>query len=131
MAHSRTRITRGLTRETFWIFVTETIISLGSPSTAVLINSFSVGLLAVRPFTIIRTHGFFGIRPDQIAADENFDAALGFAVVSDQASAIGVTAVPTPFTDMGSDLFFVHQMLMARFEFLSSIGTRNTVDPWI
>jgi len=39
---------------------------------------------------------------------------LGFAVVSDQAVAVGVTAVPTPFTDKGSDLFFVYQQLVGR-----------------
>ena len=31
------------------------------------------------------------------------------AVVSDQATAAGVTAVPTPVTDPGSDLWMVHR----------------------
>ena len=44
------------------------------------------------------------------------------AVVSDQATAVGVTAVPTPTTELGSDLFFIHQMCMTNIAFLSAIG---------
>jgi hypothetical protein len=43
-------------------------------------------------------------------------------VVTDQASAIGVTAVPTPTTDLGSDSWYVHETLMGRFEFVSGVG---------
>ena len=34
-------------------------------------------------------------------------------MVSEQASAIGVTAIPTPVTDMASDLWFLHQNMWA------------------
>ena len=34
------------------------------------------------------------------------------AVVSDQAVGVGVTAVPTPITDLGSSLFFLYQMFI-------------------
>ena len=44
---------------------------------------------------------------DQSAATELFMGNFGAAVVSDQAVAVGVTAVPTPATDRGSDLFFL------------------------
>ena len=44
------------------------------------------------------------------------------AVVSDQAEAIGVTAVPTPITDMASDLWFVHQLLYNEFTFADATG---------
>ena len=98
---------------------------LAGANTAVLLNSLSAGALDLRPFTVVRTRGFFGIRSDQSATSESFDCALGYCVVSDQALAIGVTAVPTPFTDQGSDLFFVYEALMARFLFISGIG----VDP--
>jgi len=39
------------------------------------------------------------VRSDQFVATEGYEIAIGMAVVSDQALAIGVTAVPTPFTD--------------------------------
>jgi len=42
--------------------------------------------------------------------------------VSDQSVAIGVTAVPTPLTDLGSDLWFFHQMLMGGIMKDSSAG---------
>ena len=33
------------------------------------------------------------------------------SVVSDQALAAGIASVPTPITDLGSDLFFLHVMI--------------------
>jgi len=106
-----------LKRLTMWGEEPAQIVNLGSANTASLISTLSAGGLLARPFTVIRTHLFFGIRTDQVAADESFDCAIGQAVVSDQAAAIGVTAVPTPFTDLGSDLFYLHEILMNRFEF--------------
>ena len=44
------------------------------------------------------------------------------AVVSDQVAAVGVTAVPTPFTDLGSDLWFLHAMLTNHFTFVFGVG---------
>jgi len=102
-------------RESLWIGITETRNSIAAASTAVIINSSSAGALALRPFTIIRTRGYLTVRSDQEVADETFGIALGFAVVSDQALAIGVTAVPTPSTDLGSDLFFVYETILGEF----------------
>jgi len=56
------------------------------------------------------------LRSDQEGASESQVAAFGMAVVSDQAIAVGVTAVPTPTTDTGSDLFYVYEWLLARFQ---------------
>ena len=39
------------------------------------------------------------------------------AVVSDQAAAVGVTAVPDPISDSGSDMFLMHQYFAAPFRF--------------
>ena len=33
-------------------------------------------------------------------------------MVSDQAVAVGVSAIPTPVTELSSDLWFVHQWIM-------------------
>jgi len=126
-------VTRGnrQVRESLWIGIGTTITNLAAASTAAQINSLNAAALALRPFTVVRTRGFFGIRSDQIAADESYDAALGYAVVSDQAIAIGVTALPTPQTDLGSDLFFVHQMLMGRLEFVSASDTIPQMLTWV
>ena len=119
-------------RESTWLNLGAAITNLSGPSTAVLGGSLNAAALALRPFTVVRTHGFFGIRTDQIAADESYDAAMGWAVVSDQAVAVGVTAVPTPMTDLGSDLFYAHRILMGRFEFASSVGIRpDMLTPWV
>jgi len=112
-------------RETLWIGDAPTITTLASASSAALISSSAAAILALRPFTVIRTVGFFAIRSDQAAASEVYDGAIGYSVVSDQAVAIGITAVPTPFTDLGSDLFYVHQMKMTRFNFISGVGTET------
>jgi len=132
MARKSGFIRRGnrMVRETMWVGSTETITALGSASTASIINTLGAGLLAIRPFTIVRTHGFFGIRSDQSAADESYDAALGDCVVSDEAAAIGVTAIPLPWTGLGSDLFYNHQMLMGRFEVATAVGV-VPLRPWM
>ena len=84
---ARTRfVTRGgrQVRATAWVAITETITALGGgANVAVLINTSGAGLNAIRPFTIVRTRGIFCIRSDQQIADESYDAALGYCVVSD------------------------------------------------
>ncbi len=124
MARRHRMVTRGnrQVRESLWVGFGEVIQALGAASTAVITNAPNAALLALRPYTIVRTRGFVGLRSDQISASENYDMALGMCVVSDQANAIGVTAVPTPFTDIGSDLFFVHEILMGRFQFITGAG---------
>jgi hypothetical protein len=69
------------------------------------------------------------VSSDQIAASEQAMGAFGVAVVSDQASAIGVTAVPTPITDADSDLWFTFQYGIARliFDAGGAIHTAPTV----
>ncbi len=80
---------------------------------------------ALRPFTIVRTRILVGIVSDQSIASEVQIGAVGMAVVSDQAEAIGITAVPTPITDMASDLWFVHQLLFNEFTFLDATGFQD------
>ena len=77
----------------------------------VLAFVLNAAALQLRPFTIVRTLMWFHMRSDQAAASEFQMGAFGFSVVSDQAVAIGVTAVPTPIIDIGSDLFFAYQGL--------------------
>ena len=99
-------------RSTFWIQIVSAQTTLSAAGGAI-ITAASAGLLAFRPFTIVRTRMTFLLRSDQTAAVEYQAAAYGQVVVSDQALAIGVTAVPTPVTDGGSDLFFAYQLMFA------------------
>ncbi len=70
---------------------------------------------------------------DQTANTEHQLGAFGWCVVSDQASAIGITAVPTPITDISSDLWFVYQVYFNSVQVSSAVsvfqaGTRYSID---
>ena len=109
----------GRKRETIWFG--------GAPFSAAvattgvnLVTSLNAAALAMRPFTVIRTRGVLRFSSDQEAATESYGGSFGRAVVSDQASAIGVTAVPTPTTDSASDLWYVYEFAIGRFAFGSA-----------
>jgi len=104
-------------RETVWGDIGTVVSTLSGSPSAVLTNSLGAGALAQRPFTIIRTRGVMHVRSDQVIASETYIGDLGLAIVSDQAIAIGVSAVPTPLTDKGSDLWFVYEQLIGHFQF--------------
>ena len=110
-------------RESLWIFGTPIDTVLSAASTAALISTLNAAALALRPFTVVRTRGTFWLRSDQSATSEDFQASLGMAVVSDQAAAIGVTAVPTPEADRGSDLWFVYETAQQGFTRFDATGT--------
>jgi len=103
-------------RESLWFGIAAFRVSLAI-GVGNVTGSLNAAALALRPFTVIRARGLVGIRTDQVAASEAQQAAYGAAVVSDQSVAIGLTAVPTPVTDSGSDLFFVYQRMMAEMTF--------------
>jgi len=111
MAHRRggfSRAVRSSRRLTAWAqsdWQTGTMSAEGG----LVLASLNAAALLLRPFTIIRSHYELQITSDQGAAPESQLGAFGVCVVSQQASAIGVTAIPTPVTDGGSDLFLVHQ----------------------
>ncbi len=115
-------------RESLWFEGAVANTTVAAASTAVLVTSLNAAALALRPFTVVRTRGRIGIASDQQVATELQDAAYGLAVVSDQAVAIGVTAVPTPDTDNGSDLWFVYERLMQGFFFGSTAAFILTLE---
>ncbi len=102
-------------RQSIWFGIPPTASTIAAADTANIIVSLNAGALALRPFTVVRTRGLLFSRSDQEAASESYGTSLGVAVVSDQAVAIGVTAVPTPIADQGSGLFFVYESTTGRF----------------
>ena len=111
----------GARRMTSWF----DIVPVGTTMTATggtIQQALTTAEKAKRPFTIIRTHLIVRVVSDQLAATETAIAAYGLCVVSDQSVAIGATAVPTPVTDAASDAWFVHQWLMAGFNFVTGAG---------
>ena len=109
-------------RETMWLGATFTVNTLASTNAVALTASLDTAELALRPFTVVRVRGGMHVRSDQTGASEAFGVQMGLCVVSDQAVAIGVTAVPTPDTDQASDAWFVYEQYLSRFEFISGVG---------
>jgi len=136
MANIRTRNRSGLflrggvrRRETQWLELPTVSFGLASPNAASLLLSLTTAEKALRPFTIVRTRGSFLIHSDQAVAFEYFDMTLGGCVVSDQAEAIGITAVPTPTTDRASDLWFLYEEGRGYFDFATAIGFTHDHGP--
>jgi len=128
MANIRTARRSGLVlrggrnrRETSWIDMATTFTTLAS-GTPVLFSGFSASVLALRPFTIVRVRGWLSLSSDQATALENYAASFGLAIVSDQALAIGITAVPTPQAEKDSDLWFLYEELAGRIQAVTSTG---------
>ncbi len=109
-------------RDTVWGGLVETTTNIVGASTAVLFGGLSAGGLALRPFTIVRFRGIMHLASDQLANSELQHVAFGMSVVSDEALAIGVTAVPNPITARDSDMFFVYEELVNRFGVSSAVG---------
>ncbi len=101
----------GKRRETTWFQFLPAEVTVASGAN--LIFSLNAAALALRPFTIVRSHFMISLKSDQSAAIERQEGAVGLAVVSDQAVAVGITAVPTPITEMGSNLWLLHQLIYA------------------
>ena len=109
-------------RETDWFSVDTGSFNIGAASTATLFASLSASALAARPFTIVRTRLTWFCHSDQSIATEVWGGAIAMAVVSDQASASGVAAIPTPITDQFSDLFYVYDEQYGEFTFKTGVG---------
>ena len=105
MAHRVVRVRGGSKRATEW-FAAPAVSAFTSlaAATALIDTAFVFG----DPVTVVRAVGMLVAQSDQVAGDEEPFGAIGLAVVTDQAFAIGVTAVPTPYTDGGSDAWFMH-----------------------
>ena len=126
MAHSRrgqvrrTPLGRGQRRQTLWLTGTTTRTSLAGGGSA-LVTSLNAAGLALRPFTIVRTRGYFTIASDQQLATEFYEGAVGSTVVTDQAVAAGVASVPTPISEDASD-WFVYDRIADEFVFGDATG---------
>ena len=112
-------------RKTTWIggAYANIVLASGIPQ---IVTSLGAAALALRPFTIVRTRGVLLIGTDQEAADEAQRVIYGEAVVSDEASAVGITAVPTPITESNSNLWFVYEPMAAFFRFGDATGWSQT-----
>ncbi len=109
----------GRRRETSWLEIEPASVSLNS--SVLITHVMTAAELAKRPFTVVRIHAMLQIRTDNIANEVQLGG-FGACVVSSQAVAIGVTAVPTPLTDLASDLWFMHKPLMSSLAFSTAVA---------
>ena len=110
-------------RKTLWLASTaETAVTNLGANLIIFDQSLTTAEKARRPFTIVRTRGRLWVRSDQTAATETPLGALGMAVVSDQATAIGGTALPLPITNQDSELWFVWEPFASMLVQESAIG---------
>ena len=69
------------------------------------------GAIATEPITVVRTRGFISFQlTASAAALDGYNIAYGVGVVTADAFAIGVTAVPNPFDDIEWAGWLVHGM---------------------
>ena len=122
MANIRTARRSGLVlrggrniRETRWGSTPTATFAIGTAQGSLILFSLDAAFLALRPFTIVRERINWYCRSDVVTGGELWGAAIGGCVVSDQAVAIGVTAVPTPIIDQSSDLWYFYDENYGRF----------------
>ena len=72
------------------------------------------------PGTIVRARGRISLQPQSFEANDNFVGAFGMGVVSNEARAVGVTAIPEPFTDADWGGWMVWQPFAFHNDFTAS-----------
>jgi len=107
--HTRMSNRGGQRRKTTWIAST---IPAGVNALASGVTAFDQQLVCGTAFgneevTIVRTRGRLFVQSDQVAAREECFGALGFAIVTDPAAAVGGTSLPGPLTEASSDFWYV------------------------
>jgi len=89
----------------------------------VLLARFTAaGLADTSPATIIRERGEFYVRSDQVATNEFFEGAVGFAKVTELAAAAGAASIPGPITDAAWDGWYAWAAIQGEFSFLTAVG---------
>ena len=121
MARRHTRFVRPPARSMVWAGIDVANLVVGA-NASVIVASLGASILALRPFTIVRTRYLLTFSSDQTAALERPRAAIGEIVVTDKAAAAGIASVPAPITEIDGDWFF-WQAMSHDFIFISGVGT--------
>ena len=98
-------------RKTTWFQFLPVETTLAGSAATSLVFALNAVALAMRPFTIVRTHWYVKLQSDQAASVENQAIGVGLGVVSDRAVAVGVSAVPLPISQMSSSDWFLHTIV--------------------
>ncbi len=92
-------------------------------SVKTVVSTLSAGVLALRPFTILRSRMVIGFESDQVAASERPNGTYARIVVTETAAGIGATAVPDPSStdgDPDAEWYLVQECMQS---FLLGDGT--------
>ena len=114
------RFTRPAAKTKVWFGLGTGTITIVAATTQIL-TSLNAAALALRPFTILRTHAQIMLTSDQTATSETPEGALGRTIVTEQALAIGATAVPDPLLEPDAD-WYLYQAVMTTFLFGDATG---------
>ena len=74
------------------------------------------------PLTVLRNRGLFVVNPQAGSADVTIDGAIGIAIVSDVAAALGVTAILGPFTESGWGGWLFHSFFQYKLDVTTDVG---------
>ncbi len=131
MAHNRGRARAKADRISVWASFT----AQGQTVTnaAVLLGVANAALLALRPFTIVRTRGLFHLSSDQSATSEVSSGAMGAIVVEEEAADAGIASLPTPVSEPNASYFlyepYIHELQVSTaVGFESPAGTNIFFD---
>ncbi len=94
--------------------------AIGGTTSSLLLVA-NAALLALRPFTIIRTRGRIFINSDQSAATELSRGVLGSIIVEEEAADAGVASLPTPGTETEAP-WFLYEPWFNQFVFGDGTG---------
>jgi len=70
--------------------------------------------------TIVRTRGSISIHPQSAAADVDIIGAIGFGIVSDEAFAVGASAIPGPWSNPDWGGWYVWRSFALQLEIVGS-----------
>ena len=115
---------RSKARQTVWAGYAQQAFVAVASTAKVIIGSFVPDASTNNMLypTVVRTRGMLTIRAEDDSADRDIVGAFGLAVVSADAFAIGITAVPGPFSDSGWGGWLVLQPFGLHVAFASAVG---------
>ena len=121
MAHARNRSFRSNSRSarlTQWGGLADQGFVAVASTGATLVSSTAFE----EPATLIRSRGSIGVHPTSFAADGNVVGAFGAGIVTAEALAIGITALPHPYRDSDWGGWMIWESFQFRLEFASAVG---------
>ena len=101
-------VRRAPKRKTVWVGTASSASVAVASAASVIHSSFVPSALSMLAPTIVRVRGFFSIFPSVLTADLTWFGAYGLCIVSDEALAIGTTAIPRPHDDDDWPGWLVH-----------------------